>query len=60
MKVSKVEGFQTELEALIERWSHESDITVSEVIGCLEIAKQQELLRVFAPGIKKLVQGNDG
>ncbi len=51
-----VVGFQAELDALITRWSHESDITVAEVIGCLEIAKTTELIRIHAPGIKDLVQ----
>lgn len=53
--MSHVEQFQNELDALIDRWSHESDITVSEVIGCLEIAKTQQLLRVFTPGLRQLV-----
>lgn len=59
MKVSHVEQFQKELDSLITRWAHESDITVSEVIGALEIAKTTELLRVHAPGIKKLAKDVD-
>ena len=59
MKTSAIPEFQDELDSLINRWIHESDLTASELIGCLEIAKTTELLRIHAPGIARLAKNID-
>ena len=40
-----VEQFQTELDALLNRWIEESDMSLAEVVGTLEIVKQELLNR---------------
>jgi hypothetical protein len=53
---SHVEHFLRELESLIER---ESDLTAVELIGALDIAKEQASLQVWAPAVMELAQQDE-
>ena len=50
---SHVEHFLKELESLIAR---ETDLTAVELIGALDIAKEQASLQVWAPAVMELAQ----
>ena len=48
---SHVERFLRELESLIERWSRGNDLTAAELLGALDLAKEQASLQAWAPAV---------
>ena len=47
--MSATEQFTNEIESVIKRYAYESDISVAEVVGCLESVKFRFLLDTFNP-----------